>query len=151
MRECEQQLRAIGTRATAATARDAEKTAAGNHATAAAAGAAVAGVGDSRGGNACAGGGSSECINEELTVSRLRRGAGGDLVGGARAAAKLEVVLQAEQERLFATDGSVVSLREVVVLEQTLASDDRPATGCRRRLQRRRCCQCCWRRCRCCC
>jgi hypothetical protein len=86
LRECEQQLQAIGTRATA---RDAEKTAAGNHATAAAAaGAAVAGVGDSRGGKASAGGGSSECINEELTVSRLRRGAGGDLVGGARAAAQ---------------------------------------------------------------
>ncbi len=71
LRECEQQLQAIGTRAIAATARDAEKTAAGNHATAAtAAGAAVAGVGDSRGGNASAGGGSSKCINEKLTVSR---------------------------------------------------------------------------------
>ncbi len=55
---------AIGTRATTAAARDAEKTAAG---------AAVAGAGDSRGGNASAGGSSSGCINEEVTVSRATK------------------------------------------------------------------------------
>ena len=125
----------VAAAAAAVAARAVEKTAIDTRATAAA---------------ASAGGSSSGCINEELTVSRLRRSVGGDLVGGARAAAKGEVVLQAEQERLlFATDGSVVSRREVVVLVQALASDDRPATGCRRGLQRRRCCQCCWRCWRC--
>jgi hypothetical protein len=119
----------VAAAAAAVAARAVEKTAIDTRATAAA---------------ASAGGSSSGCINEELMVSRLRRSVGGDLVGGARAAAKGEVVLQAEQERLlFATDGSVVSRREVVVLAQALASDDRPATGCRCRLQRRRCCQCC--------